>query len=99
MRHGLSHVGQGMEFGNFNPNFIRAFDQMLPGEGAGPLSRELVEQRNRVMVIEENEMSADGEINPGLDDQSMLDRTGNGPDIHNVVGADEVCVLGGSIHV
>jgi hypothetical protein len=68
MRDGFAGNGEGLELGNFNSNFVWAFDQVLPTESFGPLGTELIEQRDGIVIIQKNEMSADREVEPGLND-------------------------------
>jgi len=63
---------------------------MLPGEGVRPLRGELVVERHWIMVIEQDEMVADRQFQPLLDDESMLDGTGYRSHVHDFVRAEEV---------
>jgi len=71
--HRVGRSGHSLELGNSYANLVRAFNEVLPGEGARPLRRELIIQRHRVMVVQEDEMVANGHFQPGADDQTVFD--------------------------
>ena len=79
---------QGFEFGDLDAKFVRAFDQVLPGERSRPLGGELVVERDGIVVVEQDEMAADRKVKPGLNDQAVFDRTGNWTHVHDLIRSD-----------
>ena len=88
-RNKLVGIYHGAQLGDLHAEFIRAFDEMFPGERTRPLRCELVVERHGIVIVEQDEMVADGQRQPGLDDQAVFDRTGNRPHVHYFVGAEE----------
>ena len=88
-----------LQFRDFHAKFVRTFNEMFPLERARPLSGELVVKWHRIVVIQQDEMIADGQLKPGLNNQAMFDRTGNRAHVHDFVRADEVGCLQCWIHV
>ena len=85
----FSFVGN-LQLCDFHPKLLWAFGQMLPGKCARPLRRELVEQRNGIVIVQQNEVVAGQKFKPGSNNEAMFDGTRNGSDVHNFVGANEV---------
>ena len=54
------------QFGDLHPERIRTAFDVLPPEGVGELSLELIAQRDRVMVVEQNEVVAWRKLKPRL---------------------------------
>ena len=82
--------GSGCQFRDLDAEFFGAFHEMLPGECAGPLSGELVVERHGVVIVQQDEVIANGQVEPGFDDQSVFDRAWNGTDVHDFIVANEV---------
>jgi hypothetical protein len=74
--------------GDFHAILFRAFYQMLPRERSGPLGRKLIVKRHRIVVVKKHEIIAYGQIEPPVNNLSMFDGTGNGPNIHDFIGWD-----------
>ncbi len=71
---------------------------VIPGERPRELRLKLVAQRHRVVVIEEDEVIAQGQVEPGLENQTMLDRAGNRAHVHDLVGANQCGNVRCSLH-
>jgi hypothetical protein len=99
VRDRVAGLGQRFELGNFNAYLFGPLDEVLPSECSRPLRRELVIERHRVVVVQENEMSPNRKLQPRPDNKAMLDGTGDRANVHDMVGADEVIVLNRGIHV
>jgi len=48
-----------LQFGDFDAEFRRAFDQVFPSERRRPLGGELMAERHGIMVLEQDEMLPD----------------------------------------
>jgi hypothetical protein len=71
---------------DFDLKLRRALHQVFPRKGLWPFCGELIIQRHRIMIVLQNEIIADGQVQPFLDDQSVLDGAGNRPDVHDFCG-------------
>ena len=96
---GLHWLCYGLDFGDLDADLVRRPDKVLPRKGTRPLGRKLVKQRDRIMVIQEDEMGTHGQVEPGANNQAVLDRAGDGADVHDVVRANEVISSSRCIHV
>jgi len=96
-RNRLRWLAQPLEFGDFHAGFPRNVDEIFPRECVRPLGGELVAERRRIMVVEEDEVVANRQFKPGAYDQAVFDGTGNRSHIHYFVGADEAFSLHVSI--
>lgn len=72
-----------LEFRDLHPKFLGAPLQIFPREGLGKFSVELIIERNRIVIVEQNEMLPDGQIEPALKDLRVLCTTRNRPDIED----------------
>jgi len=74
---------------DLHADFRRAFDQMFPSERVRPLRGELVVERHGIVVVEQDEVVAHGQLEPGLDDEAVFHGARNGTHVHDFVRADE----------
>lgn len=77
------------QFRDLHAGLAGNVDQMLPGKCVRPLCGELVAERYRVVVVEEDKMLAHRQVQPLLDDQPVFDGAGNGAYVHDAIRADE----------
>src|ERR1035437_910369 len=62
---------------------------MFPGKRVRPLRGELVAERNWIVIVEQDEVVANGQLEPGLDDEAVFHGARNGTHVHDFVRADE----------
>ena len=86
------------QLGDFDPDFIRLLNQILPGEDSRPGNGILVAQRHRATAIQEDEMAAHRQFPASAQDQSVLDGTWDFPDVHDPVRANQIFSGHGIIH-
>ncbi len=82
--------------GDLDLEFFGALDEVFPGEGVGELRGELVVERDRVVVVDQDEVFADGEAGPALEDERVFFAAGDDAHVEarGVVGGGG----GGCIH-
>lgn len=79
--------------GDLDLKFVGTLDEVFPGEGVGKLRGELVVERDGIVVVDQDEVFADGEAGPPLEDERVFFAAGD--HAHVEVGGREV---GGCIH-
>lgn len=79
----------GFELGGFNADFARKAHEVFPGERVRPLRGELVAERHRIVIVEQDEVVANGQFELGLEDEAVFHGARNGTDVHDFVRADE----------
>ena len=80
---------QFLKLGELDAEILRAALQVVPGKCAGEFGLELVAQRHGVVVIQQDEVIADRQFAPGLQDEPMFDGAGDRAHVHDFVGADD----------
>ena len=57
--------------------FVGALDEVFPREGVGKLRGELVVERNGIVIVDEDEVFADGEAGPAFEDERVFFAAGD----------------------
>src|SRR5678815_1974494 len=63
---------QRTELGDFDPALAGRIGEVFPGKRPRPLRGELIEQRDRIVAVQQDKMISDWESDPGAQDQSVL---------------------------
>ena len=79
----------GFQLRDLHARFAGNVDQMLPGKSFRPLCGELVAKWHGIMIVEQDEVVANGQLEPSLNNEAVLHGARNGAHIHDFVGADE----------
>src|SRR5262249_55442549 len=75
-------------FGDLHGHIVGAAMDIVPGEGPGELSFELVTEGHRVVAIAENEVLADAKAGESSEDEPVLDGAGSFPHVQHAVGRE-----------
>ena len=82
--------------GDLDAIYLGPAFEVIPGECLGILGGELITQRQRVVVVEQNEVAPGGEFMPDAEDQAVLDGTRDGAHIEGLfvaqLGQDHGCI-------
>ncbi len=78
---------QGLEFGDFHPEISGPFLDVFPAAGARKFSVKLIAQRNRVVIIQKDEVITDGEVMPRLKDHAVFDGARDWANVHHFASA------------
>ena len=90
---GDNRLGRGakrLQLRDLNAYLAGNVNEVLPGESVRPLRGELVAERDRIMVVEQDEVVANGKLEEGLHNEPMFHGARNGTHVHDLVLADEV---------
>lgn len=84
--------------GDLHLKFVGALDEVFPGEGVGELGGELVVERDGIVVVDQDEVLADGELAPAFEDERVLLAAGNDADVEERGIVSGGRGVGGCIH-
>lgn len=75
----------GLELRDLDAEILWTALDIVPRESPGKFGIELIAQRHGIMIVEQDEMLADREIDPALEDLSVFDAARDGANVENEV--------------